>query len=122
MVSWLVIVLDVGGSVIFLSSYNHHMSLEASRAQHDNRVVLITSSSWTHFNCQQVHKIQLQLGSRWFHFITKPEWDYLFIDVACLIKSPLMAVTFYSYNPSDSVHMITLAARALWSRPLPRVT
>ena len=34
MVSWLVIVLDVVGSVIFLSSYNHHMSLESSRAQH----------------------------------------------------------------------------------------
>ena len=55
MVPWLVIVLDVGGSVIFLSSYNLHMSLEASRAWHENRAVLITPS-WTHFNCQQVHK------------------------------------------------------------------
>lgn len=44
MVSWLVIVLDVGGSVILLSSYNHHMSLEASRVLHENRAVLITPS------------------------------------------------------------------------------
>ena len=41
MVSWLVIVLDVGGSVILLSSYTHHMSLHASRAPHLNRVVRI---------------------------------------------------------------------------------
>ena len=65
MVPWLVIVLDFGGSVIFLSSYNLHMSLEASRAWHENRAILITTS-WTHFNCQQVHKSMLTALSTGF--------------------------------------------------------
>ena len=57
MVSWLVIVLDVGGSVIFLSSYNHHMSLEASRARHEKRAVLNPDNSI-------LNSFQLSTGSQ----------------------------------------------------------